>query len=126
MKNYFDVLIIGGGPAGLSAALSLVRGNKKVLLLDEGVGRNFPAAHMMNFSTREGTPPQEFRTLAVNELEKYENFSLMKVRVDSLVKEEGYFIANGKLRGLKILLAHGIRDQFFREIYFPLSILSWI
>src|SRR6478609_1512018 len=53
----YDIVIVGGGPSGLSAALALGRGRKKVLLCDSGPRRNSAATHIHNFVTRDGTPP---------------------------------------------------------------------
>lgn len=53
----FDAVIVGGGPAGLSAALALGRARRRVLLCDAGPRRNAAATHVHNFVTRDGTPP---------------------------------------------------------------------
>ena len=52
----YDVAIIGGGPAGLSAALVLGRARRRVVIIDAGAPRNAPAAHMHGFLSRDGTP----------------------------------------------------------------------
>jgi thioredoxin reductase len=70
-RSSFDVVIIGGGPAGLSAALVLGRGRKRVLVVDGGAPRNAPAAHMNGFVSQDGTPPKEFRRIAGGQLAKY-------------------------------------------------------
>ena len=57
----FDVLIAGGGPAGLQAALTLGRARKRVLVADGGPRRNAPAGHMNNFVSRDGIAPADFR-----------------------------------------------------------------
>src|SRR5690625_966294 len=56
----FDVLIVGGGAAGLTAALMLGRARRSVLVIDSGQPRNRPAAHMHGFPSRDGTSPSEF------------------------------------------------------------------
>ncbi|GAA3594147.1 NAD(P)/FAD-dependent oxidoreductase [Nonomuraea rosea] len=66
-----DVIVVGGGPAGLAAALALGRVHRTVLLLDAGQGRNATAGHVHNFLTRDGTPPAELRELARAELSGY-------------------------------------------------------
>ncbi|WP_242504097.1 FAD-dependent oxidoreductase [Promicromonospora panici] len=63
--------MIGGGPAGLQAALTLGRMHRRTLLLDSGEYRNAPAEHMHNFVTHDGTPPAEFRAAARAELAAY-------------------------------------------------------
>jgi flavin-dependent dehydrogenase len=60
----FDAVIVGGGPAGLSAALVLGRACRRVLLCDAGPGRNAPAAAVHGFLSRDGTPPAELRRIA--------------------------------------------------------------
>ena len=67
-----DVVIVGGGPAGLSAALVLGRARKKVLLCDAGVPRNALAEHIQGFVTRDGTPPAEFRRIGREQLKPYD------------------------------------------------------
>ncbi len=58
-----EVVVIGGGAAGLSGALTLARARRRVLVIDGGRPRNAPAAHVHNYLAREGTPPA--RLLAV-------------------------------------------------------------
>ncbi|HEY8942724.1 MAG TPA: FAD-binding protein, partial [Polyangiaceae bacterium] len=60
----YDVLLVGGGPSGLSATLTLARARKRVLLCDSGPRRNAAAEQVHNFVTRDGTPPEEFRRIA--------------------------------------------------------------
>jgi len=67
-----DVVVVGGGPAGLSAALALGRGRKKVLLCDAGPPRNATAEHMQTFLTRDGTPPKELRRIGREQLRPYD------------------------------------------------------
>ena len=55
----YDVAIVGGGAAGLSAALVLARSRRRVVVLDAGTPRNAPAAHMHNFLSRDGVPPAD-------------------------------------------------------------------
>ena len=61
----FDVIVVGGGPAGLNAALVLGRCRRRVLVVDAGRPRNRWSHGVHNFLTREGTPPGELRRLAV-------------------------------------------------------------
>jgi len=70
MTNY-DVLVIGGGAAGLSAALVLGRARRRVLVVDAGRPRNAPAAHMQGFLSRDGMPPGEFLALGRAEVLSY-------------------------------------------------------
>jgi thioredoxin reductase len=58
MKAY-DVLVVGGGAAGLSAALVLLRARRTVVLVDSGAPRNAPAEHMHGFLSRDGMSPRD-------------------------------------------------------------------
>ncbi|MEU1127265.1 NAD(P)/FAD-dependent oxidoreductase [Streptomyces sp. NPDC005899] len=58
-NQHYDVVIVGGGPAGLSGALTLSRARRSVLVLDAGAPRNAPASHAHNYLGREGVPPLE-------------------------------------------------------------------
>ena len=60
----YDAVVIGGGSAGLQAALTLGRVHRRTLLLDAGHYRNDPAHHMHNFLGHDGTPPSELRAAA--------------------------------------------------------------
>ena len=61
MNETYDVMVIGGGAAGLAGAVALVRSRRSVLVVDAGEPRNAPAAHVHNFLTRDGTPPSARR-----------------------------------------------------------------
>src|SRR3954463_1777086 len=66
-----DVVVVGGGAAGLSAALVLSRARRKVLVLDAGHPRNAPAAHMQGFLSRDGMPPAELLAHGRDEVRSY-------------------------------------------------------
>ncbi|MGA5303850.1 NAD(P)/FAD-dependent oxidoreductase [Nucisporomicrobium flavum] len=67
----YDVIVIGGGPAGLSATVALSRALRKVLLVDAAEPRNAPAEGIHNYLTRDGVPPAEYRELGRAEAVRY-------------------------------------------------------
>lgn len=87
----YDVVIVGGGPAGLAAALTLGRARKRVLLCDAGPRRNAAAVHVQNFVTRDGITPAEFRRIGRQQLEPYANVEARDVGVREITGERGAF-----------------------------------
>ena len=85
--NNYDVAIIGGGPSGLSAALILGRGRKRVALLDHGAPRNAPAKAVQGFLTRDGTPPRDMRRIAWEQMRIYPDVHFYHQRVRALQSE---------------------------------------
>jgi thioredoxin reductase len=67
----YDVVVIGGGAAGLSGAVALARSRRSVLVVDAGQPRNAPAGHVHNYLGREGTPPVELLAAGRAELLGY-------------------------------------------------------
>src|SRR5437870_1210687 len=67
----YDVVVVGGGPAGLSAALMLGRCRRRVLVCDVGEPRNRATRALHGYLTRDGTPPREFLDLGRRELPEY-------------------------------------------------------
>jgi thioredoxin reductase len=120
-----DVVIVGGGPGGLSAALALGRAKKRVLVADSGPRRNAAAVHMQNFVSRDGTPPSEFRAIGREQLRAYPNVELRDVRVEAISGQRGAFrvtLADGAVEARRILLCTGMVDELlplegFRELW---------
>lgn len=121
-----DCLIIGGGPAGLNAAVVLGRCRRSVLVFDTGHYRNRWSHGMHNYLTRDHIPPAEFLRLCQPELEKYGIRVEKKMIVRAARNAEGLFEAydaNGKCYlSRKLLVATGLRDNVpklpgFEECY---------
>lgn len=120
-----DVVIAGGGPAGLSAALVLGRARKSVLLCDAGTPRNAAAEHIQGFVTRDGTPPAEFRRIGREQLQpydvEYQNVKLLAV--DRLASGFRVSLEGGRtLETRRVLLATGMVDEVpelpgYRELW---------
>ncbi|GAA0398763.1 putative FAD-dependent pyridine nucleotide-disulphide oxidoreductase [Acrocarpospora corrugata] len=71
MEEKYDVVIVGGGAAGLSAALTLARARRSVLVVDAGAPRNAPAGQVHNYLAREGTPPGDLLAIGRTEVTGY-------------------------------------------------------
>src|SRR5688572_18261779 len=91
IQPLWDVIVVGGGPAGLSAALTLGRCRRSVLVCDAGRYRNRTSPHMHSFLTRDGTAPTEFLRLAREELCRYPTLELRSVEVTNAVCRDGEF-----------------------------------
>ena len=111
----WDCIVVGGGPAGLSAALMLGRCRRRVLLCDAGAQRNIRSHGLHGYLTRDGTPPAEFLRLAREELGQYGTVECRELEIVEAVRENGGFAvraADGaRLRTRKLLLATGVVDE---------------
>ncbi|MEU3486931.1 NAD(P)/FAD-dependent oxidoreductase [Streptomyces massasporeus] len=87
MTENYAVVVIGGGAAGLSAALVLGRARHRTLVVDAGEPRNAPAAHMQGYLTRDGMPPTEFLALGRAEIARY-GVELVRDRVVEVTRAE--------------------------------------
>jgi thioredoxin reductase len=114
MEKIYDVIIAGGGPAGLSAALLLGRSRRSVLVFDSGIYRNQASSSMNGFLTRDGTDPREFLKLAREELGKY-GVEYIADRITTVAGKEGNFQVSLADKTMytckKLLLATGLTDQ---------------
>lgn len=115
--NIHDVLIIGGGPAGLAAAQCLARGRHQSVVFDSGHYRNDGHHHMHMVSTWDHKDPQEYRAAARKELEaRYSDYVsfIFDTITDVREMEDGLFEVSNAAGyvwlGSKIILASGVRD----------------
>ncbi|GAB4091602.1 NAD(P)/FAD-dependent oxidoreductase [Flaviaesturariibacter terrae] len=124
--DILDCLIIGGGPAGLNAAVVLGRCRRKVLVFDTGQYRNRWSHGMHNYLTRDHIPPAEFLRLCAPELQKYGVEVLRKKIVRAARNESGLFEAFDDdgvcYLSRKLLVATGLSDNLpklpgFEEMY---------
>ncbi|MBT2762074.1 NAD(P)/FAD-dependent oxidoreductase [Paenibacillus sp. ISL-20] len=113
-EQMHDVLIIGGGPAGLNAALVLGRARKHVVLMDEGKPRNRVTRETHGFLTRDGISPSEFRRIAREQISVYPSVSFVEDTAASVTGVDGDFqITTGQgtvYRSKKLLFAVGKKD----------------
>lgn len=109
-----DCAIIGGGPAGLNAALVLGRARRTVMVFDDNRTRNAVTQESHGFLTRDGVKPAEFRALAHQQQANYPSVDLRHIRVNSVSKGDNLFeltAENGEIvRAKTVLLATGLKD----------------
>jgi thioredoxin reductase len=110
MRDY-DVVVVGGGAAGLSAALVLVRARRMVVVVDAGAPRNAPAAHLHGFLSRDGMPPRELLAAGRAEVAGYGGSLIDDTVVDVA---PGFYLrlaGGSSLHARQILVATGLRDE---------------
>ncbi|MGW2516436.1 NAD(P)/FAD-dependent oxidoreductase [Streptomyces sp. NPDC001617] len=113
MTETYEVIVIGGGAAGLSAALVLGRARRRTLVVDAGEPRNAPAAHMQGYLSRDGMPPGEFLAIGREEIARY-GVELVRDRAVDASKGQGFAVtlASGRqVHGRALVVATGLRDE---------------
>jgi len=123
----YDVIIVGAGPAGLSAALLLGRSRRRVLVCDTGRPRNAASHAMHGFLSRDGMPPREFLATAREQLRQYDTVELRDIEVVAAeCRPDSRFhvtLADGTEQGTrKLLIATGVVDNLpeipgFADLY---------
>jgi thioredoxin reductase len=107
----FDVVIVGGGAAGLSAALVLGRARRRVAVIDAGEPRNAPAAHLQGFLSRDGMPPSELLAAGRAEVTGY-GVEIINDRVVDIEPDFTVTLAGGStVTARRVLLATGVSDE---------------
>jgi thioredoxin reductase len=111
----FDVIIVGAGPAGLSAALILGRCRRRVLLLDTNEPRNYASRALHAFLSRDGFDPRELRRIGREQLRPYDSVKVVMKRAMRARAVSGGFevsVEGGRrIRCRKLLLATGVVDE---------------
>ncbi|HEY4429473.1 MAG TPA: NAD(P)/FAD-dependent oxidoreductase [Paenibacillus sp.] len=110
----YDCAIIGGGPAGLNAALVLGRARKNVVVIDEGRARNRVTRETHGFLTRDSISPSEFRRIAKEQISAYPSVTFAEDTAISITGSDGDFqitTAQGQIyQSKKLLFAIGMKD----------------
>ncbi|TWT04390.1 NAD(P)/FAD-dependent oxidoreductase [Planococcus sp. CPCC 101016] len=112
----YDCAIIGGGPAGLNAALVLGRSRRNTLLFDDDNGRNLVTRESHGFITRDGIEPEELKRLGRQDIEKYDCVEIKKQRITSInrISETHYELATESgdvFHSIKIIIATGLKEE---------------
>ncbi|MFJ5837379.1 NAD(P)/FAD-dependent oxidoreductase [Streptomyces shenzhenensis] len=110
----YDVVVVGAGPAGLSAALMLGRARRSVLVIDEGRPRNAPAEHMYGFLSRDGVAPGDLLEAGRREVESYGN-TVRAGRVTRVRSDGEEFVIDvdtgPAVRARRVLATAGVVDE---------------
>ncbi|RKN41474.1 NAD(P)/FAD-dependent oxidoreductase [Micromonospora endolithica] len=114
MRETYDVVVVGGGAAGLSGALALARARRSVLVVDAGAPRNAPAGHVHNFLTRDGTPPAELLAAGRAEVTGY-GAEVVTGTVAAAERVDGGFrlalAGGGAVGARRLLVTTGLVDE---------------
>jgi thioredoxin reductase len=113
MSERYDVVVIGGGSAGLSAGLVLGRARRRALVVDAGQPRNAPAAHTQGYLSRDGMPPAEFLAIGRQEVASY-GVELVRDRAVRVARGEDFAVelAGGRtVRSRRLVVTTGLKDE---------------
>jgi thioredoxin reductase len=114
MSEQYDVVVVGGGAAGLSGALALARARRRVLVVDAGAPRNAPAGHVHNYLGREGTAPADLLAIGREEVAGYggEVTAGVVTRVERLDGGFQVRLDDGRaVRARRLLVTTGLVDE---------------
>ncbi|WP_314068076.1 NAD(P)/FAD-dependent oxidoreductase [uncultured Vagococcus sp.] len=110
----WDCIVIGGGPAGLNAALVLGRSRRLTLLFDDNQPRNRVTNESHGFITRDGITPEAFRAIGYQELTAYPSINIQRQRVVSVTKQKDVFTVTAddasSYYAKTVILATGYKD----------------
>ncbi len=118
--NVLDCIIIGGGPSGLSASLTLGRARRNIALFDDGTNRNRVTQASHGFITRDGIKPQAFKEIALKELENYPSVSYFTATVTEIIKDIGNerFTVKTSTSQEFVSEKNNTRHRYSRNIYY--------
>lgn len=113
-ESMFDVIIVGGGPGGMSAAMVLGRALRTVLLIDEGEPRHAVTKASHGYLTRDGIEPDTFRAIAQQELQQYPTIQRLGDTVRAVGWEKSYFsivtASGARWWSRRVIIATGMKE----------------
>ncbi|MFG2264453.1 NAD(P)/FAD-dependent oxidoreductase [Streptomyces sp. NPDC048720] len=113
MTESYEAVVVGGGAAGLSAALVLGRAGRRTLVVDAGEPRNAPSAHMQGYLSRDGMSPAEFLATGREEIARY-GVELVRDRVVDATRDGDFTLTpagGGSVRARHLVIATGLKDE---------------